>query len=233
MSQVTFTQEPSRKRKMSRQGSITSKRKRGGRKQIYSAPQVGRMVRPRQRVVLRYVEDGTLASAAATGLYVFNMNSLFDPNRTGTGSQPAGFDEWAAFYNRYIVYKCVVEYQIANRGTVGGTIAVHASNADTDASVATLGSLPDSRIHALGVNTSGGDVIMGKMTQRLWLLNGRTYADYMADDRHQAAVGASPAELALWRIRYDSFAGGAGTVSFLVRLNFYAEFFDTKQLALS
>ena len=31
------------------------------------------------------------------------MNSLFDPNRTGTGHQPYGFDQLSTFYNRYYV----------------------------------------------------------------------------------------------------------------------------------
>ena len=31
------------------------------------------------------------------------MNSLFDPDQTGTGHQPYYFDQFAALYNRYTV----------------------------------------------------------------------------------------------------------------------------------
>lgn len=232
MSQITLTQEPTRKRKMSRQGSYTSKRSKKGLKRLGQAPQIGRMSRPRQRVILRYTQEGTLASAAASGTQVFRANSCFDPDLTGTGSQPVGFDQWSAFYNRYIVYKCFVEFKIANRGAIGGTFGVHATNQDTNVDVATLASQPDAKFYQMGLNT-GFDIVDDKMMIRLWILNGRTFRDYMADDRHQAAIGANPSELGLWRMRWDSYAGGAATVHYIVRLSYYVEFFDTIQLALS
>jgi len=232
MSQITLTQEPTRKRKMSRQGSYTSKRSKKGLKRLGQAPQIGRMARPRQRVILRYTQEGTLAAAAATGTQVFRANSCFDPDLTGVGAQPVGFDQWSAFYNRYIVYKCFVEFKIANRGAIGGTFGVHSTNQDTNVDVATLASQPDAKFYQLGLN-SGQDVLEDKMMIRLWILNGRTFRDYMADDRHQAAVGANPAELGLWRMRWDSYVGGAATIHYIVRLSYYVEFFDTIQLALS
>lgn len=35
--------------------------------------------------------------------YVFNVNSVYDPDSTGTGHQPRGYDQYAGFYNAYIV----------------------------------------------------------------------------------------------------------------------------------
>lgn len=54
------------------------------------------------------------AGVAAT--YVFTANGLYDPNITGAGHQPCGFDQYMALYNEYIV--------------LGSTIRVLWSNAD-------------------------------------------------------------------------------------------------------
>lgn len=57
----------------------------------------------------RYCEEIALASDNLTGYtgsqYVFRLNSLYDPNLTGVGHQPQGYDQMAQFYNTYRVYK--------------------------------------------------------------------------------------------------------------------------------
>ncbi len=61
---------------------------------------------PKSQVVkLRYVDTG-LTLDPGVGLiseYVYRANSVFDPDFTGVGHQPMGFDEWANIYNRYTV----------------------------------------------------------------------------------------------------------------------------------
>jgi len=58
---------------------------------------------------------------ASVGYYghVFRLNSVFDPDYTGVGAQPAGFDQWAAFYNQYRVLGCMVKVSAlaTNNGT--------------------------------------------------------------------------------------------------------------------
>lgn len=51
--------------------------------------------------------NGGLAGIATT--YSFRAD-LFDPNFTGVGHQPLGFDQLMAFYERYCVYEC--EYKV-------------------------------------------------------------------------------------------------------------------------
>lgn len=55
---------------------------------------------------LRYVDQISLnATAGLTDNWLFSANGLFDPNVTGVGHQPMGFDEWAAIYSKYRVLK--------------------------------------------------------------------------------------------------------------------------------
>jgi len=43
---------------------------------------------------------------SALSQYRFRLNGLFDPNLTGGGHQPHGFDQLATIYNRYRVIGC-------------------------------------------------------------------------------------------------------------------------------
>lgn len=78
---------------------------------------------PASKVVkLRYVELHTLnASAAAPDYWVFRANSVYDPDFTGTGHQPMGFDQWAIFYDHYTVIgsRCSVEFQSKDTTATG------------------------------------------------------------------------------------------------------------------
>ena len=59
---------------------------------------------------LRYwdwaVIDPGLAGTAGT--YILSCNSLFDPNTTGVGHQPRGFDQYMTMYDHYTVIGCKV-----------------------------------------------------------------------------------------------------------------------------
>ncbi len=61
---------------------------------------------PKSRLVkMRYVEALTLDPAAGGVLakYTYSANNIFDPSVTAAGHQPLGHDQWAAFYNDYVV----------------------------------------------------------------------------------------------------------------------------------
>lgn len=60
----------------------------------------------RTRRHLRYQESiSTTGSAGAVAGYVFSANGLYDPNFTGTGHQPMGFDQMMIFYDHYTVLR--------------------------------------------------------------------------------------------------------------------------------
>lgn len=56
---------------------------------------------------------------------VYRGNSLFDPDLTGTGGQPFGFDQWTAFYGSYTVLGSSIEVvsMLNNNSAVGNTRA--------------------------------------------------------------------------------------------------------------
>lgn len=70
------------------------------------------------------------------GLYVYQYraNSCFDPDYSGTGLQPNGFDQWAQFYNSFVVLssEVIVEY-VASGAYVGELVVVPSFNASSPA----------------------------------------------------------------------------------------------------
>jgi len=68
-------------------------------------------------VQMRYCETINLTSTVgALASYEWSANDLFDPNITGAGHQPYGFDNWSAFYQKFTVMKSQAMVHVASSG---------------------------------------------------------------------------------------------------------------------
>lgn len=74
---------------------------------------------------LIYCETGLTVSATAplANTYFFTANGLFDPNITGTGHQPMGFDEMMLMYEQYTVLSSKISVHLINASGAGLTCA--------------------------------------------------------------------------------------------------------------
>ncbi len=74
-----------------------------------------------KRVTLRYVEDvlSVTGTTGAVGGYVFSANGLFDPNITGTGHQPMGFDQMMLLYEQATVIASKISFTVYNASSAG------------------------------------------------------------------------------------------------------------------
>lgn len=83
---------------------------------------------PQQKVVrMRYCD--VFKGKSVTGLIVPNVyaaNGLYDPDITGTGHQPYGFDQWQTFYNFFMVIGSKITCKFSNQAA-GGVDAVPAA----------------------------------------------------------------------------------------------------------
>lgn len=75
---------------------------------------------------LNYQENVSVTTGASSvGNYVFAANGLYDPNITGTGHQPLGFDQMMLVYNHYCVVRSRIIVTARNASsTLGAYIAV-------------------------------------------------------------------------------------------------------------
>lgn len=69
------------------------------------------LLKQTQNIVLRYHETFTVnpGVGGTPGIYVFRSNSCYDPNFTGVGHQPRGFDQIMTMYQYLAVRECQME----------------------------------------------------------------------------------------------------------------------------
>lgn len=61
-------------------------------------------------------------SVSIAAVNVFSANGLYDPNVTGVGHQPVGFDEMTSLYGDYIVKRCWVKAVFVNSESAAGAL---------------------------------------------------------------------------------------------------------------
>lgn len=61
--------------------------------------------------------------AGVPGVYVFSANGLFDPDITGVGHQPRGFDQIMALYDHYVVIAVKVKFEMAPASSTASNVA--------------------------------------------------------------------------------------------------------------
>lgn len=201
---------------------------------------------------LKYVYYGNLDSGGGTGAVAqaFRLNSVYDPDRTGVGNQPRGFDQMAAFYGRYRVDRCSgsIQYTLSSKTTfpsipVGMTL--NATNVDgspatfLDAAEASmLLAEPAYMLPAInGAAPAQGTPSTRKLKFSIacHTVSGVTQAQYKSDDHYQALVTTNPSEILMLVVGlYDSQSKAEtfyGTV--LAQITYHVTFFDPKEIGAS
>jgi len=188
-------------------------------------------------VKLPYFNAAVLTAANGVPLDAqYRLNSIYDPDRTGVGHQPLGYDNWNSFYNRYRVFKVGYNIQITNvtavaAACIGGLTATNGVLGQaTDASAFEQ---PHCRKFQIG-NSAGTSTKSLKGFINLPYVSGRPVVAYKTDDRYAAPFGMNPEEaltLALQFLGVDSQIGM--TLHISVKLVYFCELYDPKILTLS
>jgi len=83
------------------------------------------------RCTLVYRDNGVqFTGSISPSAQVYRANSLFDPDLSGSGSQPEYFDQLSACYLQYCVQAVRVKVQMFNTGTVSNVCALIYSDAN-------------------------------------------------------------------------------------------------------
>lgn len=192
---------------------------------------------PKQRrAFLRYCEQINITSTAgALATNVFRANGVFDPNHTGIGHQPMGFDQWAGLFNHYIV--------------VGSKISIAMTSADTsNTNPSVFGVyLTDSTTVPY---TDWTEFKEAKKGSQRTVQGGRTSTPrcgtkfsakkfYNVTDikdnvaRLGASITATPSEQALYCVYYQLINLQTITQSFTVTIDYIVDFSEPRDLAQS
>lgn len=153
-------------------------------------------------VVFKYCHDKILNSFATTqqlgNEQSFALNDLFDPDITGAGHQPYGYDQIAQLYKKYRVFQCDV--LLFFYFPTASTQSVCVQPANSQDTLTLTGAFIDAASERNGVSWSPIDpnshtTIHYEDSIKIWQLEGMDYKQWLADDAFCANIGASPAAL--------------------------------------
>jgi len=187
---------------------------------------------------LRYSEVFGMAYTAggAPANYQWAINSIHDPNQTGTGHQPLGHDQWALLYANYRVHGVKYTITMTNIGLDQLEVAVQIRpNTDTSAVMDTIRESPTTVWKGiLGGEQSASGTQVARGYCSIAKARGVSSTVVKAENDYQAAFGANPVALPLlniWMSNQD--ASTSATIRVRVDFEFLVEFNNRKQLTQS
>lgn len=185
---------------------------------------------------LRYVEKFTLYPEAVSGMLngaevEICLNSLFDPNQSGTGHQPYCFDQIAALYKKYLVYGCTVQITASNSSDKNNAITYLVRGAYSTTTLSGLDTFTCQERYGCGAiyTTTAGDQ---HVTANLGYISmpdvcGETYNNYMGNHRNATYVTNNPDNRVMLLIACSNMAAiTSQVVDITVTLVFHAKFYD-------
>lgn len=147
------------------------------------------------RTKLRYFAIGTLTAGGANTYVetVFRSNSLYDPDFTGVGVQPAGFAALATLYLKYRVLGATVNLTLVNDS--GGSTSVVMSQkaySATYANIVAACTQGYARRAILSDQSGGKNQVTFRVKVKPWDCLGVTKERYMDDDQFASTVFTNP-----------------------------------------
>ncbi len=227
-------------------GNKKSKSKGGKPRSLHNGKRVGKRatttnvngpvtnIGDRARTKLRYVDINSIPLTGLNyGEKIYRLNSVFDPDYSGAGAQPLGFDQWAAFYTRYRVlaahYKCEFAAPTSLAECSVGLIPNLVNTIDNVDSYVYAEPYAQSTIFSTNGGwkpTLDGEITMEKMF-------GLTRSE-MSEENYTALTSANPVNMAYLHVRAATLSGGlSGTCYFKLEIIYDVEFYGRVELELS
>lgn len=196
----------------------------------------------RMIVKMPYYEDFTLINAASVNAnYFWNVNSIWDPNRSGVGHNPSGYAQYSQIYNRYRVIGVKVRCLYTIQQIAGGPTAyplrayLYAGNESVQGGSYEQLEQPHTKQALLMPDGSKNAVTLTKYFA-IPRLAGQTSNSYRGSDRYQAIFGASPSEVITLTAGVHAMQSGqfvTPSVSCAIHMTYYVELFDRRNALLT
>jgi len=184
---------------------------------------------------LRYSTTFNLSSVSgAVASYVFRANDLFDPDFTGTGHQPMGFDQLMVWYNHF----CVVESRIIaifrNTSANTCTCCVRVDGASAPITVIDrIIEIGGCAIDDLGITGSSSDMKELRLNANIPKLQGVSLSAITSDPALRGDAATSPTEVTYFHVHlWNSVAVSVGAQVDII-LEQYAYFMEPRDMTES
>lgn len=181
-------------------------------------------------VKLPYVQNLALSGTLLQS-NTFRINSMFDPDQTGTGHQPLGFDQYEALYSRYRVHavKAIITFTNTTSAVAVGAIAATEQ-------IPSFASLPElleqPYVTSRQLSYASGGLSTRTITKYISIRSLRG-EEIKFDDDNSALFSSSPTNTAYLTVYASEIFGGSVTLHVNIKLIYYAELFRRKNLSTS
>lgn len=169
--------------------------------------------------------------------YSYRLSSIFDPDYTSVGHQPLGFDQWANFYERYVV-KGAIAYITANDTNAAGNsmIALSATMSEDNGpsnQIQAVREQPNTKVAILGQRHVAPNTVVCKYSPRkLFGYKNIEDADELISD-----MNTNPDKNAFLHISLEELdpnpSSRNGKVEVRVRIEYLVEFRGNQELLRS
>lgn len=186
---------------------------------------------------LRYSAGNVITSPSGVlTAHIFTLSGLYDPDITGTGHQPLGFDDMMRFYEHYHVLHCKARVTFMNKQPLyRGFVALKVAP-DTSLSFDYEVLVEEGRA---SVDFISGDSSTFNGTKLLTAevnvpaVNGLTRQNFLADPDLRGTISSNPSEQTYLHVCAWSPAGQNLDVEFNAVLEFTAVFTEPRNLTKS
>lgn len=176
-----------------------------------------------QTVKLRYVEEGSITGQ---NTLVWSPTSMYDPNVTGVGSQPANFDRWMAVYDHYTVIAAKITITPAPTSTTSyapaylGVLLSDDGASANGMSVSTAYEQKGARMakHVVGSFNNPPPPITHYFNAMQFY--GKPKGSIVGDGTYRGTSGSSPSENAYFEVFTKTVGGNTpGVTTFLMSMD--------------
>lgn len=193
------------------------------------------------RTKLKYCEQYLIQSAALSyGAQIMSGNSAYDPDTTGVGHQPRGFDQWSQFYRKYRVYGSAIKVQFySDQQSAAGLTNVWVMPVTEEPTavsygISSLNENPNAKTSALVPYIGKGTTFISHYmtTKKIFgekLINEDSYEGLTGN----FTVGKSPTNQWYWTVGGQTVTGAEVKFHVTITITYYLELFDRISLPSS
>lgn len=190
---------------------------------------------PQFRTKLRYTGQVTIttsALSAGNGYWLFSANGMYDPDTSGTGTQPWFFDQMMGMYAHYRVISSRIKVQFMNAANVNYQYALFKDDDTTSATTTNI----NLACQRAGMRASGyfnGSVKTPPSVSAYWSAAKTFGGDPASNEELWGNAGGNPNEQTYYVIQIQDLSGAATDVQCKVDMEFWAEFFELASVPAS
>jgi hypothetical protein len=184
--------------------------------------------------MIRYSDSATLTiTAGAVASYVFSANGVYDPNITGTGHQPAGFDQMMLSYEHFICKRSRIAVTFDNTaGSSNPSVGLCCRAGSTPVTVSQQ-LIEDGLITTQYLYSGGVYGSICQLHESMDIAKFGGVDNLMDQPEYRGTNAANPAEQSYYHVQAWSVQGSTCVVSIDVVIEFDVAFVEPRALTQS